>query len=167
MKQVKNVQYLERQKSRLTHDALYNLHEIAYDLNNFVISMRTFPDLVVVCGLNTLSKELSQLLLVESENPQLLSYDTTFQLGDFYLSPFLFRHTLFQSSPVIPLLFLIHERKYQSCHEEMMANVAKLLPTLVNGKKVVPLVTDDEVGLHQVQQFIFNFIFSYIIPIMC
>ena len=34
--QVKNVQARNRQLFRLIHDALYNLHEIAYDLGDFV-----------------------------------------------------------------------------------------------------------------------------------
>ena len=35
-KQISNVQAKERQTVRLTHDAIYNLHEISYDLNGFV-----------------------------------------------------------------------------------------------------------------------------------
>ena len=35
LRQIKNLQYKERQKSILTHDALYNLHELAYDLDGF------------------------------------------------------------------------------------------------------------------------------------
>ena len=44
------MQYIERQKSRLTHDALYNLHEVAYDLGGFVKRIVTYPDLTVVFG---------------------------------------------------------------------------------------------------------------------
>jgi len=38
-----------------------------------------------------------------------LSYDTSFCLGDFYLSPLLFRHTDFEPAPVVPLAYLLHE----------------------------------------------------------
>ena len=128
------MQYSERQKSRLTHDAIYNLHELAYDLNGYVKLITTYPDLVVICGLDKLIEELDFTLQMDSERPQLLSYDTTFQLGDFYLSPLLYRHTLFSHSPVIPALFLIHERKFQTTHEIFMQSVAKLVPTLVRGR---------------------------------
>ena len=37
-------------------------------------------------------------------------YDTTFQLGDFYVLILCFRHTLFKETPVIPATFLVHER---------------------------------------------------------
>ena len=158
-RQVINLQQKERQKSRLTHDALYNLHELAYDLGDFVKMIKTFPDLVIVCGFDTVLKELELVLQAQFESTQLLSYDTTFQLGDFYLSLLLFRHTLFSPSPVIPSLFLIHERKFQACHEEFMQQLARSVPSLVTGKHKVPLVTDDEVGIHRVSKI--NLFYHY------
>ena len=136
---------------RLTHDALYNLHELTYDLGDFVKVVTTYPDIIVVCGLDKLVQEVKQILKVDSEHAQLLSYDTTFQLGDFYVSPLLYRHVLFTKSPVIPALFLIHERKFQGVHECFMHHVAQLVPSLAKGKKKVPLVTDEEVGINQVR----------------
>ena len=79
-----------------------------------------YPDLIVICGLDELVHELGLILQIDSECSQLLSYDTTFQLGDFYLSPLLYRHTLLSNSPTIPALFLIHERKFHSVHEKFM-----------------------------------------------
>jgi hypothetical protein len=93
-KQVASIQANERKKLRLTHDALYNIHAL---VDGFIAR-------VLMCGS---AHELGQLLLCRSPSaPQLLSYDTTFQLGDFFVSPLLFSHTAFISSPVIPLLFL-------------------------------------------------------------
>ena len=59
-----------------------------------------------------------------------MSYDTTFQLGDLYLSPVLFKHVLFESQPVIPAAFLIHERKLQSGHKELMLHLKEEIPSL-------------------------------------
>lgn len=142
------MQELHRQKYRLSHDALYNLHELVYDLNGFVHKVITYPDLIVVCGNRTVLKECNRLLSLrqQMDAPQLMSYDTTFQLGDFYVSPLLFRNTLFKKSPVMPAIFLIHERKLSGTHKEMMMLVAKELPYLVNGNTHVPLVSDDERG---------------------
>ena len=53
-KQIKNVQASQRQSTRLSRDALLNLHELAYDLGDFVHKIITYPDLVVVCGLKTI-----------------------------------------------------------------------------------------------------------------
>ena len=91
-KQIKNLQAKERQATRLTHDALYNVHELAYDLDDFVYKIVTFPDLIIICGLKAVLQELDRFILAATKTPVLLSYDTTFQLGNFYVSPLLFRH---------------------------------------------------------------------------
>ena len=156
-KQITNLQQKERQKSRLTHDGLYNLHELAYDLNGFVKVMTTYPDLVIICGLTELINELDMVLQLESERPQLLSCNTTFQLGDFYLSPLLFRHTLFSNSPVITALFLIHERKFQSVHEVFFKYLHDSVPTLVREKLAIPIVTDEEVAINMVSLYFYNY----------
>ena len=78
------------QKQRLSHDALYNLHELAVDLPGFVHVIRTHPDLICTCSNKELLDELDRVLLVQSPTPKLLSYDTTFQLGDFYVSTLAF-----------------------------------------------------------------------------
>ena len=80
------------------------------------------------------------------EYSQLLSYDTTFKLGNFYVSPLLFRNILFETKPVMPSLLMIHERKLKTTHDELMRVVSQLLPSLVNGSHTIPLVTDDEKG---------------------
>ena len=46
VKQIKNLQGKDRQSVHLTHDALYNVHELAYDLEDFVYKIITFPDLL-------------------------------------------------------------------------------------------------------------------------
>ncbi len=48
-RQIINLQQANRRrKNRLTKDAIYNLHEMAYDLGGFVKVIKTYPDLVVV-----------------------------------------------------------------------------------------------------------------------
>lgn len=147
LKQVKNLQAKDRQSIRLSHDALYNVHELAYDLEDFVCKIITFPDLIVVCGLKTVLQELDRIISAVTKSPILLSYDTTFQLGNFYVSPLLFRHVLFNENPVIPAAFMLHERKFQSAHEEFMKIVSMRLPSLSKLKKPLPIVTDDEAGI--------------------
>ena len=149
-KQVANMQALQRQKIRLSHDALYNLHELSYDISDFMHKIVTYPDLVVVCGLKSMLNEVNRLLQLKLPTCyQLLSYDTTFQLGDFYVSTLLFRNTLFEKSPVMPAMFLIHERKLKTTHSELMRIVASQLPCLVHGNTKIPMVTDDEKGFLQ------------------
>ena len=144
VKQIQNAQAQKRQTFRLSHDALYNLHEVAYDLNGFVHKIETYPNLTVICGLKHLTDQLNSLIQLKSDIPILLSYDTTFQLGDFYISPFLFQHILFTASPVIPAGFLLHERKFQSVHEEFLRYISEMVPLLHKEKTLLPLVADDE-----------------------
>ena len=52
----------------------YNLHELAYDLSGFVHTIRIFPDLVVVCGLQALSNEPSTYGRVTTTTAFILRY---------------------------------------------------------------------------------------------
>ena len=90
--QVSNHKAMERQKFRISHDGLHNLHEITYNLGRYVSKIVTYPDLVVVCALPALLNEAKRVLQLKSYSLQLMSHDTTFQLGDFYVSVLLFRH---------------------------------------------------------------------------
>ena len=141
IQQLRNLRFKHLNQTRISQDALYNLHEIAYDIPGFIWKINTFPDLVCVCGLQEIVNELDRVLVLDTSS-QLLSYDTTFKLGDFYVSPLIFRHTLFKETPCIPAMFLIHERKFAETHQEMFRECAKRIPSL---RKVnCPLVTDKE-----------------------
>ena len=122
MVQVCNMKHRSNEQNRISQDSMFNLHEIAYDLPQFVWFIQTYPDLLCACGIEEILDQLDRILLIDPAIPQLLSYDTTFQLGDFYVSTLLFRHVIFKESPVIPALFLIHERKFQSVHETLVLN---------------------------------------------
>ena len=59
-------------------------------------------------------------ILSQNQFQVILAYDTTFQLGDFYVSQLLFRHIYFDFSPIIPLAFLIHDGKCHMYHEKLL-----------------------------------------------
>ena len=46
VKQLRNLHFKNLQETRISRDALYNLHRIAYDAAGFVWHITTFPDLV-------------------------------------------------------------------------------------------------------------------------
>ena len=79
-KQVENMQLKTTEKKRLSHDPLYNVHELAHDLLEFVHSIHTYPDLLCVFGQKGFLNELDRVLLLESSSPQLLSYVPPFNL---------------------------------------------------------------------------------------
>ena len=139
IKQAKNIRSSILGQQRLSHDVLYNLHELAIDNPEYI---HTHPNLVCICGQQALFEEFDRLLLTDSQSPQLLSYDTTFKLGDFYLSTLAFCHILLTQSPAIPLCFLIHDRKFQSSHDELFSIRCRFSPTLLKTRK--PIVTDEK-----------------------
>ncbi|XP_065896214.1 uncharacterized protein [Dysidea avara] len=145
-RQVVNHKALECQKLRLSHDELYNIHEIAYDLDGFIAKIITYPDLVVVCSHPKMLAEMRNLIRIGNTHGQLFSYDTTFEMGNFYVSALLMRHVLFYGSPVMPIAFLLHERKLETSHAELMKFIASEFSTLgqVGHRDKFPLVADDE-----------------------
>ncbi|CAG2203434.1 unnamed protein product [Mytilus edulis] len=143
LKQVQNKKYAASDRLRLSRDSLYNLHELAYHLDGFFWDTRTYPDLVCVIGLKEMFQEFSNLLQIQSPTlVQLLSYDTTFNIGDFYVSPLIFRHLLFTGSPCMVMAFVIHERKFLNCHDALFDILLKQIPLLK--RKQVTIVTDRE-----------------------
>ena len=49
-KQVLNVRMNELKSRWISHDALYNIHELAVDMPNFIHTIRTHPNLVCIYG---------------------------------------------------------------------------------------------------------------------
>jgi len=88
-----------------------------------------------------MTNELNEVLKLKSMD-HLLSYDTTFSLGEFNVSPLLFRHVAFTDNPVLLAGVLIHERKLQQHHEVFFR-------TILKGVKHtrVPIATDKEGAL--------------------
>ena len=101
-------------------------------------------------------------------------YDTTFCLGDFYVSTLAFQHIMFKDKKgkrkvqgvpqsqtaalprpqeeevkswalPIPVAFMVHERKFQKCNEEFIEIIKTKVPKLSN--KAVCVITDRETGI--------------------
>ena len=53
-------------------------------------------------------------------------YDTTFCMGDFYVSALLYRSTVFVGHPVMPLMLMLHERRMTDSHALMFNWFSKL-----------------------------------------
>ncbi|MCG8048891.1 MAG: Ulp1 family isopeptidase [Candidatus Thiodiazotropha taylori] len=144
-RQISNAQARLRQERGLGPDALYNLHELFYHLDGYISDIVTAPDLIVLIGLKEIHNEFDRLLQMKTDESVPLYYDTTFNLGDFYVSTLSFQHILFDSRPVIPLAIMIHERKFQKCHEMLFNSVKQKIPRL--SSKCLPIVTDREIGI--------------------
>jgi hypothetical protein len=139
IKQLRNLRYSLRHSSRLGPDSLYNLHALAYEVGGFVRQITTFPDLEVVFGMEELLEDMQRELQLNAPR-QVVSYDTTFQLGNFYLSFAIYRLTIFKGEPCIPALFLLHERKFARTHRTFFRHLKEVIP----GNCRVSIVTDRE-----------------------
>ena len=73
--------YFERKQS-LNCDSFFVLHELAYMLPGLIWYIGTYPDLLVLFGL----PDFLQMLDKCDNNKIFFTYDTTFNLGDFYLT---------------------------------------------------------------------------------
>lgn len=142
--QVKNTIKNAKQAGRLSRDALYNVHELAFD-TGFIHNIQTYPDLSIICYHPDMIQLFKSTLNSNNatEQSQHLSYDTTFCLGDFYLSALLFRMTDFNPSPVFALAYLIHERKLASTHELFFRHMSDVCPELRTASNTI-ILTDSE-----------------------
>ncbi len=93
-----------------------------------------------MCGLDELIEDANKLLML-SNTFQLLSYDTTFQLGDFYVWPLIARYSIFEQKPCVRIAFRIHEHKFSSTHQEMFRECVQKIPSLKNSP--CPIVVDE------------------------
>ena len=94
VKQVHNVRAVQKEDLRLSRDAIYNTHEIAYE-GGFVHYIVTYPDLAIIAGSEGILSELNSIIKLKDKE-FLFSYNTTFSLGEFYVSPLVFKHILFE-----------------------------------------------------------------------
>ena len=67
-------------------------------------------------------------------------------MGDYYLSVLTFRQTEFEETPVVPLLFMIHERRIESVHDYFFKRLLDLLPDVSTCKRLV-IVSDEETAI--------------------
>ena len=120
IRQVHYIREKARTEERPTKDAITNLQAMAYEDEGFIHYIATYPDLVCIAGLEEMLVHLNAILQIVPKVEQLLSYDTTFSVGDFYVSALLFKYGILEESPVVPALFIIHERKFQSHHQHLL-----------------------------------------------
>ena len=82
---------------------------------------------------------------MKSDEPPLISYDTTFDLWDFFVSVLVFKHVLFQDGNTIPAALMIHDRRSAELQGHFFRTIKSLVPNLSKGSPVI--VTDREPGI--------------------
>ena len=127
IKQAQNHKSIATKAKKICQDDIYNSLVLTYKLDNF-LKFEIYPDLVMVVANKKSLVDFNQLLELHKESTICLHYDNTFEIGNFYVSPLLYRNILFEKDPVIPLAFLVHERKYQRHHQAFFAAINEKVP---------------------------------------
>lgn len=146
IEQVSNIKKNQRRSDRFCHDAFYNIIDLKAEVKEFITYYRLFPNVVVFGCNDALLTKLRAILGRKDLPNQMLTVDTTFKLGDFYCTVLIFVETEFEEKPLIPVIYMLHERKLQDCHDVFFREVAKLIPELKNPEKIF-FVTDDETAI--------------------
>ena len=154
--QVRNFRKEVDRHTRLSHDAMFNTYHLCHQLkfNNrkgepldFIRKFSVHPNVIVQMIGQPIIEELETALKLSTE-PVTLHYDTVFNMGDFYLSTLIFKHTMFKNSPVLPFGFLVHTRRYQVDHMQFMEAIRQLSPILAS-KRII-IVSDREFNFSSV-----------------
>ena len=158
---VKKLATVQRKKFKVSHDEIYGFLQLAYHIQKFVKLVSIYPAIRVVLGRKDILTELNTLLTVKSDEPVLLSYDTTFNVGDFFVSVVVFRHVLFKNGVTILAAFLIHDRKKQRTHDNFFRIISEEVPNLKKGHHII--VTDREKAFTNS----FNAYLPYLTQVFC
>ena len=142
IEQIENAIKSEKNKQKISHDQIYNANLIAHELHDYLYEIRTYPELIFFMAHPEIISEFNTLLMMESKDQLYCVYDTTFTLGDFYITPVCFRHILFEKNPIIPLAFLLHGKKLQFDHEDFITSLSRRIPNFK--KSNIPVIVDRE-----------------------
>ncbi|KZS10565.1 Uncharacterized protein APZ42_024881 [Daphnia magna] len=107
-----------------------------------------------------MANEFRNLLDRDDLPEMIMEYDTTFNLGNYYVSWITFRFTEFMETeyspmPTIGLACLIHLKKLQSSHEYFWNMVKEEIPEIASSKKLL-ICTDQEAAIvNAIERYVF------------
>lgn len=89
----------------LSDDDVLGLYLTHPEIPEYIHVMQLIPDFVVVFFTMPMIDLFNEVINM----PELvMHYDTTFNIGDFYLSILVYKHPVFEKEPVIPLACMLH-----------------------------------------------------------
>ena len=103
---------------------------------DFISHLSIYPNVIVRMSAQPLMESLESLMRLSSSSIT-LHYDTVFNMGDFYLSTLLFRHSVFKGQPVVPFAFLVHTRRFIDDHVRFMEALSQSFPCLASKKFII------------------------------
>ena len=85
------------------------------------------PYLIVISTDDLICQEVNDIL-AEFGGHVFFSYDTTFNIGDFLVSPLLCRHPYLENDIAFPVAFLFHDSKEEIVHDIFFRWIVKTFP---------------------------------------
>nr|XP_047145208.1 uncharacterized protein LOC105850804 isoform X2 [Hydra vulgaris] len=125
-KQVANIMTRNAEKNNFHNkDEVWNSHLVAYSIHPFVRKIESYPDICIVMCCEKIVAQMEEMLELLPCKEITLHYDTTFNLGNYYLSCLAYRHVCLEtkwnkylySSPTVPFAFFIHEKRLAQNHK--------------------------------------------------
>ena len=144
IKQITNAKYNTKIKSHVDSCEIYYVLQINNEIEEYGKNMCIIPHVRLTLIHSKLIRDIDRAF-TEDKKPNIISYDTTFNLGDFYVSSLIVKHPLFQERPAIPVAIMLHHRRTKQVHEAFLREVLDAFPILNSGK--ILFVSDREVGI--------------------
>ena len=80
-------------------------------------------------------------------------YDTTYELGGLFVSVLSYQHIIFEGNKVIPIAFMLHEKRDAKFHERFFRVLGENVPNLL--KTSSPFICDRESGIKKAMNIVF------------
>ncbi|CAF1201397.1 unnamed protein product, partial [Didymodactylos carnosus] len=136
---------------KLTHDDIYACYSIGINYPEFVRMMILLPRIVIICAHQAAIDSFNSLLKITTTHI-VISYDTTFNLVDGYVSSLIYHHDGFIQQPSIVLAYMIHDVKQEQSHLHFCRVINDLCPQL-HSKCL--LISDNEKSFKNAFQKVF------------
>ena len=139
-KQVANKQYNSRRNYDIDECEITSVLQMNNEIGRFVKHLSLLPSLKIIL----INNELASLWasMAADEGVSTLSIDTTYNLGDFYVTTVVGRHRYFEREPAFSVACLLHHRRDSSSHETLLKELKNKCP-IINSCKVA-MISDRE-----------------------
>ena len=152
LKQIQNKQAYIKKNSIIDTCEVGSMIVMNSEIGNYIKDLYLIPSLNVTLINDTLLKILKEV--IDKCHITILSYDTTYNMGDFYVSTIVARHPMFEENPAYPVACLLHHKRDALSHAVLLNRIKSSLPHL-NSMKVV-FVTDREGGIISAVSTVFD-----------
>ena len=109
LKQVQNMQQ-KIARSQEKHDDFYEVCLMSKQHPDIILTVQFASAVLIIQVHPEIVRHVSTFRKVFKGKPIVYHYDTTFDMGGFYVSILSVRHPLFKGEPIIPVAMMIHER---------------------------------------------------------